>query len=220
MFVVVILELCFSPATVVAAGSAVTHLPGYEGTLPFELETGYVGVGKEEEIQLFYYFIKSESNPNTDPLVVWLTGGPGCSGLWSITYDNGPLRFNKVEYNGSLPTLSLNAYGWTKIANIIFLDLPVGTGFSYATTVIANSSDDIQAGIHGCEFVQKWLKEHPNFISNALYVGGESYAGIFVPIITQFISDGKLKPYNIIALSSSLIISCNFILTIYTTFFP
>ncbi|XP_031130588.1 serine carboxypeptidase-like 13 [Ipomoea triloba] len=191
LFVVVVLELCFSPATVVAAGSAVTHLPGYEGTLPFELETGYIGVGnKGEEVQLFYYFIKSESNPNTDPLVVWLTGGPGCSGLWSITYDNGPLRFNKVEYNGSLPTLSLNTYGWTKVANIIFLDLPAATGFSYATTSRANQSNDIKTGFDGCQFVQKWLKEHPNFISNDLYVGGESYSGVLVPILTRFLSDG------------------------------
>ncbi|XP_031130586.1 serine carboxypeptidase-like 13 [Ipomoea triloba] len=189
LYLLLVLELCFPPATV-AAGFAIKHLPGYEGPLPFELQTGYIGVGETEEVQLFYYFIKSESNPYTDPLILWLTGGPGCSGLWSVAYDNGPLRFNNVEYNGSLPTLSLNPFAWTKIANIIFLDLPVGTGFSYATTIRANTSDDIQAGIHGCEFVQKWLKEHPNFISNALYVGGESYAGIFVPIITQFISDG------------------------------
>jgi serine carboxypeptidase-like clade 1 len=46
-------------------------------------------VGELDEVQLFYYFIESERSPKDDPLVLWLTGGPGCSGLSAILYEIG-----------------------------------------------------------------------------------------------------------------------------------
>ncbi|KAL0701635.1 hypothetical protein Bca4012_057757 [Brassica carinata] len=48
------------------SASIVKSLPGLYGLLPSELETGYIGFGEEEELQLFYYFIKSERNPGDD----------------------------------------------------------------------------------------------------------------------------------------------------------
>jgi len=49
----------------------------------------YVGVGENEDVQLFYYFLPSESNPKEDPLMLWLTGGPGCSSISGILYEMG-----------------------------------------------------------------------------------------------------------------------------------
>ncbi|KAJ0846981.1 putative peptidase S10, serine carboxypeptidase, alpha/Beta hydrolase [Helianthus annuus] len=37
----------------------------------------------------------------------------------------------------------------------------------------------------------KWFESHPEFVSNPFYVGGDSYSGIPVPIITHLISDGN-----------------------------
>nr|GLL34453.1 hypothetical protein TSUD_264810 [Ipomoea trifida] len=174
-----------------AAGSPVKFLPGFDGPLPFHLETGYMGVGKNEEVQLFYYFIKSDSNPEKDPLILWITGGPGCSPL-------RPLLIEPVEYNGSLPRLLPFPYSWTKVANFIFLDLPVGTGFSYATTSNSAQSDNLLTGSNAYEFLRKWLVDYPEFLLNPFYVGGDSYSGITVPIVTEMISNGNeggIKPF-------------------------
>ncbi|KAG4147302.1 hypothetical protein ERO13_D05G214300v2 [Gossypium hirsutum] len=180
-----------------AHGSAVKFLPGFEGPLPFELETGYVGVGDSEEAQLFYYFVKSEGKPEDDPLLFWLTGGPGCSAFSGLVFEIGPLKFKVDVYNGSLPTLVYNPYAWTKVSNIIFIDSPVGTGFSYARNNRAAQTGDLKQVHHLHQFLRKWLMAHPDFISNPVYVSGDSYSGIPVPVLAQEISNGNeegIKP--------------------------
>uniref|UniRef100_A0A5B7AEW3 Putative serine carboxypeptidase-like 18 n=2 Tax=Davidia involucrata TaxID=16924 RepID=A0A5B7AEW3_DAVIN len=168
----------------------VTSLPGFSGDLPFVLETGYVGVGESEEVQLFYYFVESQRTPAQDPLMLWLTGGPGCSGLSALVYESGPLNIDYKEYNGSSPTLRLNENAWTQGVSIIYMDAPVGTGFSYSTTTEGYHSDDYKSVADLYEFLGKWLLDHPDFATNNLYIGGDSYSGIPVPMLVQKISDG------------------------------
>ncbi|KAM5549714.1 hypothetical protein ABKV19_000896, partial [Rosa sericea] len=94
-----------------ASRSIITSLPGFPGDLPFRLETGYIGVGDSDNVQLFYYFIESEGSPVYDPLVLWLTGGPGCSGFSGLVYENiGPLSFDYAHSFDNKPQLKLNPY--------------------------------------------------------------------------------------------------------------
>ncbi|KAF2603824.1 hypothetical protein F2Q70_00027693 [Brassica cretica] len=172
------------------SGSIVKFLPGFEGPLPFELETGYIGVGDKEDLQMFYYFVKSENNPQEDPLLIWLTGGPGCSSLFAILFENGPLALKFELYNGTLPSLVTTTYSWTKMANIVFLDQPVGAGFSYSRTPLLNKVSDTGEVKVIHEFLQKWLSKHPEFYSNPFYVTGDSYSGKIVPPLVQEISRG------------------------------
>ncbi|XP_027933659.1 serine carboxypeptidase-like 11 isoform X1 [Vigna unguiculata] len=174
-------------------GSTVKFLPGFEGPLPFVLETGYVGVGESEDVQAFYYFIESENNPKDDPLMLWLTGGPGCSALSGLVSEIGPLGFKHEEYNGSLPNLFLRPHSWTKVSSIIFVDLPVSTGFTYATTKSATQRSDSTLVLQVHQFLRKWLVDHPNFLTNEVYIGGDSYSGIPVPAVVQEIFRGNQK---------------------------
>ncbi|KAK9983230.1 hypothetical protein SO802_032755 [Lithocarpus litseifolius] len=188
LVLLLLLQVC---PQVAFSHSMVKFLPGFQGPLPFELETGYVGVGESEEVQLFYYFVKSESNPKEDPLVLWLTGGPGCSAWSGLVFEIGSLNFKVEEYNGSLPKLVLNPYSWTKVSSIIFVDSPVGTGFSYAKNWIADQSDDFKQVHQLHQFLIRWLIDHPEFVANPTYIAGDSYSGIPVPILVQQISAGN-----------------------------
>ncbi|KAH7834522.1 hypothetical protein Vadar_016980 [Vaccinium darrowii] len=185
-----VLVLCTTKAAF--SQSIVRTLPGYIGDLPFKLETGYVSVGQWNEVQLFYYFIESVGNPREDPLLLWLTGGPGCSAFSGLVYEIGPLKFDTEHFDGKFPNFTLNPYSWTKVASIIFLDAPVGTGFSYNDdTTSTYFIDDLLAATDNYNFLIKWLVDHPTFLSNQLYIAGDSYSGIIVPIIVQKIYDGN-----------------------------
>nr|GEZ39234.1 serine carboxypeptidase-like 16 [Tanacetum cinerariifolium] len=157
----------------------VKSLPGYNGDLPFSLETGYVGVGWNEEVQLFYYFVESQGNPEEDPLLFYLPGGPGGSALVTLLCQIENL------------TLTLNPYSWTKLANIIFMDIPVGVGYSYGKTKEAYVSSDKIMVTQATDFVKKFLIKHPKFLKNPLYITGMSYMGIVTPAITLELYEGN-----------------------------
>ncbi|CAI9299497.1 unnamed protein product [Lactuca saligna] len=170
--------------------SIVKRLPGYAGDLPFQLETGYVGVGEKEGVQLFYYFVESTRNAESDPLIFYIPGGPGASALFTLLYEIGPLNFDFDNGPNNI-TLILNPNAWTQIANIIFVDIPAGTGFSYSETKDGWISSDNILATHAKEFIKKFLVEHPRFLNNPLYIAGISYMGLLVPKITLEIFEGN-----------------------------
>jgi len=160
-----------------------------------------VEVDKSNGVRLFYYFIRSERSPADDPLMLWLTGGPGCSLLTGLAYEIGPLSFDVNGYVDGLPKLVYNQYSWTKVCNIIFLDSPVGAGFSYSDTEQGYISSDTKAVDQILIFLREWLDEHPEFMSNPLYIAGDSYSGKIVPTVTSEIAggeeDGREQNFNL-----------------------
>ncbi|KAM3372946.1 hypothetical protein ACQJBY_019725 [Aegilops geniculata] len=183
-----------------AAPTLVTSLPGFDGALPFRLETGYVTVDEEHGSELFYYFIESEGDPRHDPVLLWLTGGDRCSVLSALLFEMGPLRFVIEPYDGAagtVPRLHYHPYSWTKAASVLFVDSPVGAGFSFSRDPRGYDVGEVSSSLQLKTFLTKWFTEHPDFLSNHFYVGGDSYAGKIVPNVAQKISEdieAGLKP--------------------------
>ncbi|KAF7043731.1 hypothetical protein CFC21_053051 [Triticum aestivum] len=172
-----------------AAPTLVASLPGFDGPLPFRLETGYVTVDEQNGAELFYYFIESEGDPRSDPVIVWITGGDRCSVLSALLFEIGPLKLVGEPYNGTIPRLRYHPYAWTKVASILFVDSPVGAGFSFSRDPRGYDVGEISSSLQLKKFLTKWFTEHPDCLSNPFYVGGDSSGGKIVPFLAQKISE-------------------------------
>ncbi|BAT13815.1 Os11g0431100 [Oryza sativa Japonica Group] len=161
----------------------VASLPGFDGALPSRLETGYVTVDEVNGGELFYYLIESEGDLGSDPVLLWLTGGDRCSVLSALFFEIGPMKLVIEPYNGGLPRLRYHPYSWTKVANILFVDSPMGAGFSFSRDPNGYDVSEVSSSL------QIWFDGHPEYLANPFYVGGDSMAGRFVPFITEKISE-------------------------------
>ncbi|XP_051218561.1 serine carboxypeptidase-like 19 [Lolium perenne] len=173
-----------------SSSKIVTSLPGFPGRLPFHLETGYVEVDEDNGAELFYYFVESEAGGENSPFLLWLTGGDHCSVLSGLALEIGPFQFVAEPYNGTVPSLEINPYSWTKVANILFVDTPVGAGFSFSRKPEGYNVGEISTSLQLHELLLQWFIDHPKFLASRLYIGGDSYAAKIVPFIAQKISEG------------------------------
>ncbi|TMW66308.1 hypothetical protein Poli38472_004073 [Pythium oligandrum] len=145
-----------------------------------EHETGYIKLPNKEDDHYFYWFVESRSEPTKDPLVLWLTGGPGCSSMMALLAENGPCHVQT-----DLST-KINEYSWNRQANVIWLDQPTGVGYSYGGDGDYDSSED-NVGENIYWFLQEFLKKHPDLADREFYVTGESYGGHYVPAAASYI---------------------------------
>jgi serine carboxypeptidase-like clade IV len=142
---------------------------------------GYAPVDKAHNGSLFYWMFEAETNPSAKPLVLWLTGGPGCSSELALFFENGPFTVN------SDLSLKPNPYSWTKVANVIWLDQPVGTGFSYIHDgAYVHNETQVAEDVHTA--LKFFLAKYPQYAKMPFYVTGESYGGHYVSSVSERVS--------------------------------
>jgi len=161
----------------------VNSLPGFSGTIPFKLFSGYLPANDGQK-QMFFLFAESQNDPANDPVVLWLNGGPGCSSFDGFIYEHGPFTFVSGG-TGPNQVLSLNPYSWNKVANVIYLDSPCGVGLSYSTNQNDYNTDDKVTAHDSQQFLLNFFTVFNQYQSNHFFVSGESYAGVYVPTLAQ-----------------------------------
>lgn len=170
-------------------GDRIVRLPG-QPPVKFRQYAGYVTVDEGHGKALFYWFFEAFEKPKEKPLVLWLNGGPGCSSIgYGQAEELGPFLTQKGK-----PELKFNDYSWNKEANLLFLESPVGVGFSYTNTSadIKTLGDSVTAK-DSYTFLLKWFERFPHFKSHDFFLAGESYAGHYVPQLAERIFDANKK---------------------------
>lgn len=167
-----------------AAAALASNAPDFElirNPLPSDFcdptaqgESGYLKVSDSNGNKAYFYQAwTSRGNPATDPVALWLTGGPGCSSQLALYMENGPCQVN-ADGSGTV----YNPYSWNANASMIWLDQPAGAGFSTGDTdtTAGQTSEDIWY------FLQAYFAAHPEQVANEFYITGESYGGASRPV--------------------------------------
>ncbi|EGU86159.1 hypothetical protein FOQG_14759 [Fusarium oxysporum f. sp. raphani 54005] len=143
--------------------------------------TGTVNV--TEDKSMFFWYFESRSNPETDPLLLWMSGGPGASGEMGLFMGSGPCTVNPDGNS----TKRLD-YSWIDRANVVYIDQPVGVGFSKIT-----DRDKIAVSLEqGAKDVYSFLSTFshdvfPNLAGKSWRITGESMGGHYVTGYTKHI---------------------------------
>ena len=168
----------------------IINLPGLKSAPTFQMFSGYVDVSKKQDDsrKMFYWFVESQNNPSTDPVFLWTNGGPGCSGLGGFMTEQGPFR---PTANGT--SLDVNEFAWNMIANVVFIEQPVGVGFS-TTTDTDIDYGDAQAAADNHRFVVGFFKRFASFNQQDFYITSESYGGHYMPTLALSLVEGKDVP--------------------------
>ncbi|KIM92983.1 hypothetical protein OIDMADRAFT_46481 [Oidiodendron maius Zn] len=163
--------------------------------IPFDVGDSYAGLlpiskNANETRELFFWFFPSRNDAVKDEVTIWLQGGPGSSSLFGLLFENGPFIWQ--PRTGDQPVK--NTYAWNNLTNMVWVDQPVGTGFSQGKPNISNDFELAE------EFMGFWM----NFIDTfnmkgyKVYITGESYSGYYIPYIGNgFIEANNTDYYNL-----------------------
>lgn len=147
-------------------------------------KSGYL---QGETGKLFYWFIEAQPTDgppdSKTPVVVWLNGGPGSSSLIGMLMENGPFRVNPNL------TLTKNPHSWHQAAHMLYIDQPVGTGYSIPADGNRFSTDEQQVAENFFRVLVQFYDNNKLLASNPLYLTGESFAGTYLPHMAVKILD-------------------------------
>ncbi|KAK7026483.1 Retinoid-inducible serine carboxypeptidase [Halocaridina rubra] len=131
-------------------------------------EWGYVTVRPQAHMFWVLYHVDQDGDYTTFPLIMWLQGGPGASG---VGYGNF-VELGPYDINGNL-----REYAWTKKANLLFVDNPVGAGYSYVESDTAYTTDNQQIAADLVECVKGVFANNTDLTLMPFFVYAESYGG-------------------------------------------
>lgn len=144
--------------------------------------SGFITVDRLLRNHLFFWHFPSQQSDKA-PLLMWLNGGPAVSSMLGLFWKHGPLEANKEKYGNSY---GLRNHTWVGPFSLVYVDNPVGTGYSFS-----ESGEDgyklTQAGYtHDLyNFVLQFFKMFPEYKARGFYIGGQSYAGKYVPALAH-----------------------------------
>ncbi|KAK7696265.1 hypothetical protein QCA50_000918 [Cerrena zonata] len=178
-----------------AASLYVAKVPGLEQdpSHPLHIYAGHiptdpdVALASSTDVTAHAYFVlvKNRRIADKERILFWFNGGPGCSSFDGLMMEVGPWR---LDGKGGLRKLE---GGWEEYTTMVYVDQPPGTGFSYTSTnKYLHELPD--ASRYFIEFLRNFYQIFPEYRTMDTYLGGESYAGQYIPYFADAILNANL----------------------------
>ncbi|KAI0126724.1 putative carboxypeptidase S1 [Xylariales sp. AK1849] len=139
--------------------------------------SGYLTVG--QNMNMWFWFFEARNNPTTAPLAAWFNGGPGCSSMIGLFQENGPCHFVNNETEPSV-----NPYSFNEYANMLYVDQPIGVGFSYGNDTVVST---VTAAPFVWNLIQAFFAQFPEYETRDFGIFTESYGGHYGPEFSHYI---------------------------------
>ncbi|XP_030262598.1 retinoid-inducible serine carboxypeptidase [Sparus aurata] len=159
---------------------AVLFSTGLPSPLTSKEVWSYVEVRDGAHMFWWLYYADSPAAQYKDlPLVLWLQGGPGGSGTGFGNFEEiGPLNRD----------LEPRKTSWVQAANVLFVDNPVGTGFSYTDSPSGYATNVAMVASDMLVLLKHFFTERPEFQSIPFHIFSESYGGKMAAAISLELS--------------------------------
>ncbi|CAB3230536.1 unnamed protein product [Arctia plantaginis] len=138
--------------------------------------SGYLTVDEKHNSNLFFWYIEAENHRPDTPWILWLQGGPGASSLAGLFDEIGPFEYADSK-------LKARKWTWAKDHSLLFIDNPVGTGFSFTDSPKGFIQDMATCSTHLYIALRQFLMVFPELRKAPFYLAGESYAGRYIPAL-------------------------------------
>ncbi|KAL0577151.1 hypothetical protein V5O48_004827 [Marasmius crinis-equi] len=140
--------------------------------------SGYGDLSATESI--FFWYFAPRNSSSSAPLTLWFNGGPGSSSMLGLIQELGPCRVVPGGF-----AVSPNPYSWNTDSHILFIDQPVGVGFSVGDTKVGTSQE---AAADVWSFLQIFLKDSrfSGLANRDLAIWTESYGGHYGPTFASY----------------------------------
>ncbi|KAJ7129157.1 Alpha/Beta hydrolase protein [Mycena epipterygia] len=134
---------------------------------------------------LYFVMIKNRRVADKKRIMFWFNGGPGCSSFDGLMMEVGPWR---MDGKGGFQT---KEGGWEEYMTMVYVDQPAGTGFSYTSTDRYVHTLD-EASAQFMQFMRNFYQVFPEYQHMDTYLGGESYAGQWIPYFANSILNSDI----------------------------
>eukprot|EP01065_Artemidia_motanka_P012137 TRINITY_DN1663_c0_g1_i1.p1 TRINITY_DN1663_c0_g1~~TRINITY_DN1663_c0_g1_i1.p1 ORF type:complete len:501 (+),score=190.55 TRINITY_DN1663_c0_g1_i1:74-1504(+) len=152
----------------------------------FTSYSGYFTTDKTAKNHMFFWHFPSQDGNADAPLLIWLQGGPGGSSMFGLLAELGPIRCTSPD------AITARPFTWNKHYSMLFIDNPVGAGFSYTETADGYVKNEDQVAANLYSFMQQFYGAFPDLLKVKLFVTGESYGGHYVPAMAYKIHQENL----------------------------